>query len=96
MRRVLASLVLAGAVLTCGGRSLEAAQETPDQPPLEGFVVAEDQTGQEQVPAAPLVLTAYGVAWVAVLFYVWLTWRRLAKVEGELQQLARKAQGHKP
>jgi CcmD family protein len=84
-------------LLTCGGRTLGAAQPAPGQPPLEGFVVADDQAGQEQLPATPLVLTAYGVAWVAVLFYVWLTWRRLAKVEGELQQLAKKAAaGPKP
>ena len=33
--------------------------------------------GQEQLPAAPLVAAAYGVAWAAVLIYLFSIWRRL-------------------
>jgi CcmD family protein len=39
---------------------------------------------------APLVAAAYGVAWAAVLVYVWTVWRRLAKVERELADVSRR------
>ena len=61
------------------------------QPPAqEGFVPVDQLPGQEQLPAAPLVAAAYGVAWAAVLVYVWTVWRRLAKVERELADVSRR------
>ena len=61
------------------------------QPPAqEGFVPVEQLEGQEQMPAAPLVAAAYGVAWAAVLVYVWSVWRRLEKVERELADVSRR------
>jgi CcmD family protein len=63
------------------------------QPPQqEGFVPVDQLPGQEQMPAAPLVAAAYGVAWAAVLVYVWTVWRRLAKVERELADVSRRIQ----
>ena len=41
------------------------------------------------MPAAPLLIAAYAFIWVAVIFYVWTIWRRLNKVETEMQALAR-------
>ena len=41
--------------------------------------------------AAPLLITAYAFVWVAVLFYVWTIWRRLNKVEKDMQALARRS-----
>jgi CcmD family protein len=81
---LLVALVVVPPVLT------HAAAQPPGQPSLEGFVPASELANAEQIPAVPLVLTAYGLVWVGVLFYVWLTWRRIGKVETELQQLARK------
>jgi CcmD family protein len=61
------------------------------QPPAqEGFVPVDQLPNQEQLPAAPLVAAAYGVAWAAVLIYVWFLWRRLARVERELADVARR------
>lgn len=61
------------------------------QPPAqEGFVPVDQLPGQEQLPAAPLVAAAYGVAWAAVLVYVWTVWRRLGKVERELADVSRR------
>lgn len=73
-------------VLLCalGG---SASAQTPAQ---EGFVPVEQLEGQEQMPAAPLVAAAYGVAWGAVLVYVWTIWRRLGKVEQELAEVSRR------
>lgn len=47
----------------------------------------------EQLPAAPLLITAYAFAWVAILFYVWTIRRRLNKVEAEMRTLERRSGG---
>ena len=63
------------------------------QPPAGGqseFVPIDQLPPAEQLPAAPLLIAAYAVAWVAVLAYVWSIWRRLAVVERELKDVARK------
>jgi CcmD family protein len=64
--------------------------QTSQPPAQEGFVPVEQLPNQEQLPAAPLVAAAYGVAWAAVLVYVWFLWRRLARVERELADVARR------
>jgi CcmD family protein len=43
---------------------------------------------QDQLPAAPLLVAAYAFVWVALLVYVWTIWRRLMKVEREIQELS--------
>ena len=67
-----------------------AALAGAQQPSQEGFVPVDQLPGQEQMPAAPLVAAAYAVAWAAVCFYVWTVWRRLAKVERDLADVARR------
>lgn len=67
-----------------------AAGAAAQPPAQEGFVPVEQLEGQEQMPAAPLVAAAYGVAWAAVLVYVWSVWRRLEKVERELADVSRR------
>ena len=42
----------------------------------------------EQLPSAPLVIAAYAFVWLAFMVYVWMMWRKLGKVEHELQTLA--------
>ena len=44
----------------------------------------------DQLPAAPLLVTAYAFVWIAVTFYLWTIWRRLNKVETEMDALAQK------
>jgi CcmD family protein len=65
------------------------------QPPSgqEGFVPV-DQLGdvKEELPATPLVAAAYGIAWAAVLVYVWSVWRRLNQVDRELAEVSRRLQ----
>ena len=65
------------------------------QPPAEpqsGFVPVESLPPADQLPAAPLLITAYAFVWVAVLFYVWTVWQRLNKIEKEMQALQRRSQ----
>jgi CcmD family protein len=62
------------------------------QPPpgQDGFVAAKDLPPTEQIPAAPLLVAAYAIIWVAAVFYLWTIWRRLNKVEADIRALARK------
>lgn len=55
-----------------------------------------DQLQQvEEFPATPLVAGAYGVAWAAVLVWVWMVWTRLQKVDRELAEVSRRLPGAK-
>ena len=56
------------------------------QPPKD-FVAVDETAPGEQIPALPLIASAYGFIWVVLLGYVWSVGRRLQKVEGELAQL---------
>jgi hypothetical protein len=42
----------------------------------------------DQLPSAPLVIAAYAFVWLAFVAYVWLMWRKLGKVEDDLNTLA--------
>jgi CcmD family protein len=75
-------------VLT-GATGIRLAMGQPATPPAatDGFVPVTDLPPEEQLPAAPLVLTAYSIIWVAVLGYVGLLWRRLGAVQKDLDAL---------
>jgi CcmD family protein len=94
IRKGVHATVLAVALLAvpAGFEALPALPGTAAvQPPAqEGFVPVEDLHGQEQMPAAPLVAAAYGVAWAAVLVYVFSLWRRLGTVEREMAEVSRR------
>ena len=49
------------------------------------------QSLQEQLPATPLVFTAYAFVWVALLTYVFILSSRLKKIERELVDLRSKS-----
>jgi CcmD family protein len=89
MKKTLVSLLLIGLVL---GAVIVAAQPAPSTPAQEGFVPASSLPQAEQLPAAPLLIAAYAFVWVALLVYVWLLWRRTAKLERELADLNRRLQ----
>ena len=48
----------------------------------------------EQIPAAPLVISAYAFFLLLMIFYLWTIWRRIGKVETEMHALERR-QGEK-
>jgi CcmD family protein len=54
------------------------------------FVPVESVPAADQLPAAPLLITAYAFVWIAVMVYVWSIWRRMNKVEDEMRALAQK------
>jgi CcmD family protein len=70
--------------------ALTAAPLLAAQPGQSEFVPVGSLPATEQMPAAPLLIVAYAFVWVAVLVYVWSIWRRLGKVEADMQALARR------
>ena len=54
------------------------------------FVPIKELPPGEQLPAAPLLIAAYSVVWVALMVYLWSIWTRLARVERELAALSHK------
>jgi len=74
---------------------LIAAPAFAMQPPAgqSEFVPARDLPPAEQLPAAPLLVSAYAFVWLAVMVYVWTIWRRLTRVETEMRSLAQKTRG---
>ena len=62
------------------------------QPPggQSEFVPVDSVPLADQLPAAPLLVTAYAFVWLAVMVYLWSIWRRLNKVEDDMRALAQK------
>ena len=92
-RIAILALLIAGAVLTgfpAGGAAALAVQQPPARAQDDGFVPVKDLGDQERLPAAPLVMGAYAVAWVAIFLYVWSIWRRLSRVETEIAAVSRR------
>ena len=56
-----------------------------------GFYQLSELPPAQQLPAAPFLIAAYAFIWVVLLGYLWSIWRRLGKVEKEMQALERRA-----
>ena len=64
------------------------------QPPQQNEYVPIDQLPpQETLPAAPLLIGAYIVVWLGLMGYLFWIWRRIARVETEMQALQRRTSG---
>jgi len=50
----------------------------------------------ESLPATPLVFIAYSFVWVVVFLYITMLWKRLGRVEREVQDLASKPHASRP
>ena len=71
-----------------------AAAQQP--PPQDEFIPISELPAQDQLPAAPLLITAYAFVLVALFLYVFSVARRLTNVQQELNRLdATIKQGHK-
>lgn len=81
---------LGGVMLTVGlGTAAALAQQEQG-----GFVPATN-IARETLPALPLVYGAYGFVWAVLIAYVFMLWRRLSRVEQELQDVSVKLGGGK-
>jgi CcmD family protein len=81
------SLVL---VAVWGGICTVQAQRSDPPAAQDEFVPISELPDDEKLPAAPLLIAAYAVIWIAVFAYVWGIWRRIARVESELADLRRR------
>ena len=72
--------------------ALFAAPALALQPPKgqSEFVPVSEVPAADQLPAAPLLIIAYGFVWGATLVYVWSIWRRMNKVEADMRALSQK------
>jgi CcmD family protein len=89
MRRTLLLLVL---LALLPGAVLGAQQPAQPAGAQEEFVPVGALPQVEQLPAAPMVIGAYAVVWVALMVYVWTLWKRMTKLERELADLQRRVQ----
>ena len=83
-------VLLAIAVLTAIAVPAAVFAQQPPAAASQEYVPVDPSTAQEQLPAAPLVMAAYAVVWIAVVFYLWSIWRRLSAVERDIAQVSRR------
>ena len=82
-----AATVLAAQAASPATAQAQTAQSAgPEQ--QDQFVPVKTLPQQETLPAATLVMAAYGFVWAVLLVYVWSIWRRLMKVEREMHELS--------
>ena len=69
--------------------SPSTAQQPQSQPPkpTDEFVPISQLPAQDQLPAAPLLVTAYSFVWLALFGYLLSVGRRLSKVQREVERL---------
>ena len=85
-----ASLIL---LLAAGSIAAEQPQQTEQQ---KEFVPVSELPPQDQLPAAPLLVSAYAFVWLAVFGYVVSVARRLSVVQRECERLeADISRGHR-
>jgi len=77
-------------LLLISGDILGAAQ--PTEAAQDGFVPMGEIPPEDQLPAAPLLVAAYAIVWALAIGYLWTIWRRLAEVEKELADVARRVE----
>jgi len=82
----LVGVVVVGLVLA----PLHVAEAAVGQPAQDEFIPLESVPPEDQLPAAPLLVAAYALLWIAVVGYLWSIWRRLMTVERELADLSRR------
>ena len=64
------------------------AEAVLDQPAQDEFVPLDSVPPEDQLPAAPLLVAAYALLWIAVVGYLWSIWRRMVAVERDLSDLS--------
>lgn len=85
-----AALIL---LLAAGSMAAQQPQQTEQQ---KGFVPVSELPPQDQLPAAPLLVSAYAFVWLAVFGYVVSVARRLSVVQRECERLeADISRGHR-
>ena len=80
--------VLAIALLLCAPAVAQQPQPQPEPPkPTDEFIPISQLPPQDQLPAAPLLVTAYSFVWIALFGYLVSVAHRLTKVQREVERL---------
>ena len=69
------------------GAPLAAQQPQPQPQQQEEFVPLSQLPAQDQLPAAPLLVTAYAFVWIVLFVYLTSVARRLSRVQREVERL---------
>jgi hypothetical protein len=64
--------------------------QPPQTPARDQYVPIDQLPPNEQMPSAPFVVAAYSAVWIIAMLYLWSIWRRIGKVEADMQVLARR------
>lgn len=89
--RVIRTMMLGVALLGAGAPTVraQAAQPPATTAAQDEYVPIDQLPEEEKLPAAPFLIGAYAVAWAAILIYLLMLWRRIGRVEQELQEARR-------
>ena len=80
--------VLLALLFTAAPALAQQPQPQPAPPAAtDEFVPISQLPPQDQLPAAPLLVTAYAFVWVALMGYLVSVGRRLTKVQHEVERL---------
>jgi hypothetical protein len=76
-------------LVACSLAAFVSVQPLAAQPPAaqSEYVPATQAVPGDQLPAAPLLVTAYAFVWIAAMFYAWTIWKRLDRVEHDIRTL---------
>ena len=95
IRRLTLAMAVAFAIVASVNAQSAGAQPSPSAPPGQTeFVPLNELPPSEQLPAAPLLVTAYAVFLMLMVLYVWTVWVRLNKVETEMRALEQRTMKH--
>ena len=85
-------VLLVSMLLVAGpaSQALLTAQQPRPKPAEDEFVPIDQLPPGEQLPAAPLLIAAYSVAWIAVAGYLFSIWRRLDRVDRDIAEAGRR------
>ena len=90
VRRMMVRVVVVLVLGVAPAAALARAQPPATTAAQDGFVPVDESKPQEHLPAAPLVIAAYGLAWMVIFGYVWSLWSRLSRVEREIVEVRRR------
>ena len=95
LRRLTLAMAVAFAIVASVNAQSAGAQPSGSAPPGQTeFVPLNELPPSEQLPAAPLLVTAYAVFLMLMVLYVWTVWVRLNKVETEMRALEQRTMKH--
>jgi CcmD family protein len=84
--RIPAAAILLLTLLLSAAPASAHAQQPPAKPQDE-FVPIDQLPPQDELPAAPLLISAYAFVWLAIGGYVLSVGRRLGSVQKEIERL---------